>query len=59
MRQKGSVPSGQYADLTLEWNRPKDRTTANGVDSCIDTYNVQIIRVSDVMAAAGGRGRGA
>jgi hypothetical protein len=47
VRQTGSKPSGQYADLTLEWDRPKDRLTSNGVDSCIDTYNVQIIRVSD------------
>jgi hypothetical protein len=39
----GSTNSGDYSDLKLQWSRPNDAING-GVNSCIESYNVQIVR---------------
>jgi hypothetical protein len=39
--------SNSYSSLSVNWPRPTDRTTPGGLDSCISSYDVRVLRVSD------------
>jgi hypothetical protein len=43
----GSTNSGDYSDLKLQWSRPNDAISGS-VNSCIESYNVQIVRAVSV-----------
>jgi hypothetical protein len=47
----GSTNSGDYSDLKLQWSRPND-AISGGVNSCIESYNVQIVRAVRVSSVA-------